>query len=98
MIDRIYDTFIDEDELRVCDLTVAEIADSLPPRPYSSREFLLEMGRYLDERGKDFVKPGRIVFVVMARGAIIRARFVLFMVFWVLTKWKVMALYRRNSL
>ena len=53
MIDRIYDTFIDEDELRVCDLTVAEIADSLPPRPYSSREFLREMGRYLDERGKD---------------------------------------------
>ncbi|RME42887.1 MAG: deoxyhypusine synthase, partial [Chloroflexi bacterium] len=52
-IDRIYDTFIDEDELRVCDATVAEIADALEPRPYSSREFLREMGRWLVEHGKD---------------------------------------------
>lgn len=47
MIDRIYDTFIDEEELRECDMTVAEIADNLEPRPYSSREFIKEMGRYL---------------------------------------------------
>jgi len=53
MIDRIYDTFIDEEELRVCDMTVAEIADSLPPRPYSSQEFMREVGRYLNEKGKD---------------------------------------------
>lgn len=52
MIDRIYDTFIDEEELRVCDMTTAEIADSLPPRPYSSREFIREMGRYLEREGK----------------------------------------------
>lgn len=51
-IDRIYDTFIDEDELRACDHTVAEIADSLPPRAYSSREFIAEMGRWLAARGK----------------------------------------------
>jgi len=50
-IDRIYDTFIDEDELRICDQTVTEIADSLPPGVYSSREFVREMGRYLVERG-----------------------------------------------
>jgi deoxyhypusine synthase len=50
-IDRIYDTFIDEDELRICDETVARIADSLPPRPYSSREFIIEMGRYLERNG-----------------------------------------------
>jgi len=50
-IDRIYDTYIDEDELRVCDLTVAEIANSLPPRPFSSREFIWEMGKYLDNVG-----------------------------------------------
>jgi deoxyhypusine synthase len=48
-IDRIYDTFIDEDELRICDETVGKIADSLEPRPYSSREFIIEMGRYLDK-------------------------------------------------
>jgi len=47
-IDRIYDTYIDEDELRVCDQTIAEIADGLPARPHSSREFIREMGRYLD--------------------------------------------------
>jgi len=52
MIDRIYDTFIDEEELRVCDRTVGMIADSLPPRPYSSREFIRELGRYLEREKK----------------------------------------------
>jgi deoxyhypusine synthase len=51
-IDRIYDTYIDEDQLRVCDATCGEIADSLEPRPYSSREFIREMGRYLQKRGQ----------------------------------------------
>ena len=50
-IDRIYDTFIDEDELRICDDTTREIADRLPPRPTSSREFIREMGAYLAEKG-----------------------------------------------
>ncbi len=52
-IDRIYDTFIDEEELRVCDDTIGKIADELEPRPYSSREFIREMGRYLDAKGKN---------------------------------------------
>jgi len=46
-IDRIYDTYIDEDQLRACDATCAQIADGLDARPYSSREFIREMGRYL---------------------------------------------------
>ena len=46
-IDRIYDTYIDEDDLQVCDNTIREIADNLEPRPYSSREFIKEMGKYL---------------------------------------------------
>ena len=46
-IDRIYDTYIDEAELQVCDKTVTEIADSLSPGPYSSREFIQEMGKFL---------------------------------------------------
>jgi deoxyhypusine synthase len=50
-IDRIYDTFIDEDELRICDMTVAEITEKLEMRPYSSREFIWEMGKYLKENG-----------------------------------------------
>ena len=51
-IDRIYDTFIDEDELRNCDDTTKIIADSLEPRPHSSREFIREMGVYLTKHGK----------------------------------------------
>ena len=50
-IDRIYDTYIDEEELQVCDITIAEIANSITPRPYSSREFIQLMGKYLDEKG-----------------------------------------------
>lgn len=51
-IDRIYDTFIDEDELQICDKAIAKIANSLDPRPYSSREFIREMGRYLTKYSK----------------------------------------------
>lgn len=51
MIDRIYDTYIDEEELRICDETTGKIFDSLEPRPYSSRELLWEFGKYLDENG-----------------------------------------------
>ncbi|EYF05164.1 1,9-bis(guanidino)-5-aza-nonane synthase [Chondromyces apiculatus] len=55
-IDRIYDTFIDEDELRICDMTVAKIAAELEPRPYSSREFLGEMAKYLLAQRKSGVQ------------------------------------------
>ena len=50
-IDRIYDTYIDEDELRICDDTCAQIFNSMEPKPYSSREFLKEFGKYLEENG-----------------------------------------------
>jgi deoxyhypusine synthase len=52
-IDRIYDTFIDEDELRICDGTIATIADGLDPRPYSSREFIGVMGKYLADLSRE---------------------------------------------
>lgn len=57
MIDRIYDTYIDEEELRVCDETIEEICNSLDPRPYSSREFIEEMGKWLvlNEKGEDSI-------------------------------------------
>jgi deoxyhypusine synthase len=58
MIDRIYDTLIDEEELRLCDDTCRVIADSLDPRPYSSREFIREMGAYLEKQGKTPEKGG----------------------------------------
>lgn len=55
MIDRIYDTYIDEEDLRVCDMTVTEIINSIEPRPYSSREIIEEMGRWLilNEKGEN---------------------------------------------
>jgi len=52
-IDRIYDTFIDEENLRDCDITIKKIADSMKPAAYSSREFIREMGKYLDKNGKN---------------------------------------------
>ena len=48
-IDRIYDTLIDENDLRICDLRIAKIAEGLTPNIYSSREFIYEMGRHLSE-------------------------------------------------
>jgi deoxyhypusine synthase len=50
-IDRIYDTLIDEDELRICDETIRQIADDLDPRPTSSREFIRAMGGHLKKVG-----------------------------------------------
>ena len=51
-IDRIYDTYIDEEQLQDCDFTINKIAESLEPKPYSSRAFIREMGKYLVEHGK----------------------------------------------
>ena len=46
-IDRIYDTYIDEEDLQKCDHAILDIANSLEARPYSSREFIAEMGKWL---------------------------------------------------
>jgi len=51
-IDRIYDTYIDEDELQECDKKICEIADSLDHRSYTSREFIHEIGKYLKKNSK----------------------------------------------
>ena len=51
-IDRIYDTYIDEEELQMCDKIICEIADTLKPRSYTSREFIYEMGKYLKKNSK----------------------------------------------
>jgi deoxyhypusine synthase len=51
MIDRIYDTYINEDDLRACDDTTKKIFDDCcaqwGPGAYSSREFIDAMGAYL---------------------------------------------------
>jgi len=50
-IDRIYDTLINEDELRICDETTRQIADDLGSGAFSSREFIRAMGEYLETNG-----------------------------------------------
>ncbi|MEI6773492.1 MAG: deoxyhypusine synthase [bacterium] len=50
-IDRIYDTYIDEEELQKCDLAIEEITNTLPARPHSSREFISKMGAWLSQYG-----------------------------------------------
>ena len=57
-IDRIYDTYIDEEELQACDKTICEIADNLKPGPYTSREFIKEIGKYLKTNSK---KKGSLI-------------------------------------
>ena len=52
LIDRIYDTYIDEEDLQHVDHTIFEIAETLEPKAYSSRAFIREMGKYLVEHGK----------------------------------------------
>ena len=65
-IDRIYDTYIDEEELQSCDQTIKEIVDSLEPRPYSSREFIHEMGRWLANGSAK--KPGSLIQTAYEHG------------------------------
>ena len=59
-IDRIYDTYIDEEDLQICDKTICEIANKLPPKPYTSREFIKELGKYLKKNAK---KKGSLIEV-----------------------------------
>ena len=57
-IDRIYDTYIDEEDLQKCDKTICEIANTLKPKSYTSREFIKELGKYLKKHAK---KKGSLI-------------------------------------
>jgi len=59
-IDRIYDTYIDEEQLQICDKTICEIANKLPPKSHTSREFIKELGKYLKKNAK---KKGSLIEV-----------------------------------
>ena len=65
-IDRIYDTYIDEEELQACDEAIRAIADALEPRPYSSREFIQEIGRWL--AAGNAKKPGSLIQTAFEEG------------------------------
>ena len=57
-IDRIYDTYIDEEELQACDKAICDVANTLEPRSYTSREFIKELGKFLKTNGK---KKGSLI-------------------------------------
>ena len=65
-IDRIYDTYIDEEELQNCDGTIYDLCNALEPRPYSSREFIWEMGKWLAAGAAK--KPGSLVQTAYEEG------------------------------
>ncbi len=48
-IDRIYDTYVDEDKFWRLDCSIGRFADELPEGRYSSRQFLAELGSAIDD-------------------------------------------------
>jgi deoxyhypusine synthase len=44
-VDRVYDTFADDREFHALDKRLGDLASRLEPRPYSTREFFVEVGR-----------------------------------------------------
>ena len=59
-IDRIYDTYIDEEELKACDQVICDVANKMEPKSYTSREFIKELGKYLKTNAK---KKGSLIEV-----------------------------------
>ena len=49
MIDRIYDTYVDEEKFRETDTYISEVVRNLEPRPYSSREIMEHLARGLED-------------------------------------------------
>lgn len=67
-IDRIYDTYTDDKELEACGIIISEIANSLESRPYSSREFIWEMGRFLENNPEKAKKKDSLVQWAFKKG------------------------------
>ena len=57
-IDRIYDTYIDEEELQACDQAICDVANKMEPKSYTSREFIKELGKYLKTNAR---KKGSLI-------------------------------------
>ena len=49
-VDRIYDTYAHDNEFIQTDLSIVNFAETLMPRPYSSREFLYLLGKQLQDK------------------------------------------------
>ena len=50
LVNRIYDTYVDEEKFAVFDTMIGKFADTLERRNYSSREFLLKLSQTIDDK------------------------------------------------
>ncbi len=50
LINRIYDTYVDEEKFAQFDTLIGQFADSLPARKYSSREFIHRLSKTIDDK------------------------------------------------
>lgn len=55
LIDRIYDTYVDEEKFQEFDTSIGRFADTLEPRGYSSREFILRLSETIDDENSILV-------------------------------------------
>lgn len=55
LIDRIYDTYVDEEKFQEFDTSIARFADTLEPRNYSSREFIGRLSETIDDENSILV-------------------------------------------
>lgn len=55
LIDRIYDTYVDEEKFQEFDTSIARFADSLEPRGYSTREFLFKLSETIEDENSILV-------------------------------------------
>ena len=65
LINRIYDTYVDEEKFAQFDSLIGTFADSLPSRRYSSREFISLLSKVIDDKNSILVaarKKGVPVF------------------------------------
>ncbi len=59
-IDRIYDTYVDEEKFWETDMWCGRVADELPPGEYSSRTYLAELAKRLDDPESIVYQCGRL--------------------------------------
>ncbi len=55
LINRIYDTYVDEEKFAAFDTFIGQFADSLKPKSYSSREFIHELSKVIDDNNSILV-------------------------------------------
>jgi deoxyhypusine synthase len=55
LVDRIYDTYVDEEKFQEFDTAIGRFADTLEPRNYSSREFILRLSETIDDENSILV-------------------------------------------